>query len=291
MNLDEYNRLLNEIVLKYLNMGLNPWQQPWVSPYNFFTNKRYHSMNSLMLSLKSNELYENDPRWISYKQAMKMGYKVKKGEKGSTVFLYSNSYSRKKRNEDGIKIKDLSGNYIYEDIKTRPIFKTYYVFNAKQINNFPDLIINEVSDVADIDRAELISQKIPVSVKYEINDGAYYDPKKDEIYMPPKKNFYRLESFYSTLFHEAIHSTGSSKRLDRYSLSAYFSDYKNHCKEELVAELGALSLSQDCKFIYTNKNSVSYITSWAKSLKDDEFRLVDLYSDVSKALKYIDNPM
>ncbi|MBK5201443.1 MAG: DUF1738 domain-containing protein, partial [Spirochaetaceae bacterium] len=268
---------------------INPWQQPWISPYNFTTKKRYKSMNSLLLSIIANDKFDNEPRWLTYKQALTMGYSVKKGERGSNVFLYSTSYNRSKRDRNGKKIKDSFGNYVKEDISTKPIFRTYCVFNAQQLNNCPELKINEVANDVDLNRANSIMSNIPVTVKFNIIDEAFYDPKMDEIIMPPKKNFFRLESFYSTLFHEAIHSTGAPNRLDRYTLSTYFSDYNNHCKEELVAELGSLSLCQECKFEYTNSNSVSYITSWTNSLMDEEFKLVDLYSDVSKALHYIND--
>jgi len=287
MNLEEYNSLLKNVVLKYLKRGINPWQQPWLCPYNFCSNKKYRSMNSLMLSLISNERFENDPRWLSFKQSKAMGYSVKKGEKGSAVFFYSTSYCRTKKDEDGIKIKDKNGLYVKECVITRPIFRTYCVFNAKQLKDFPTLEIGEVDESVDLNQASKIMKKIPVNIKFNANNEAFYDPQRDEIIMPPKNNFYRLESFYSTLFHEAIHSTGSPNRLDRYTLSTYFNDRANHCKEELVAELGSLSLCQDCKFKYTNSNSVSYINSWLKSLDDDEFRLPDLYSDVSKAIKYL----
>ena len=126
-------------------------------------------------------------------------------------FLYSTSYDRIKRDLRGTKLKDSFGNYVKEDIFTKPIFRTYYVFNANQLNNCPKFKINEVSEDADLNKANVIMEKIPVSVEFDINDEAYYDPKRDEIFMPPKKNFYRVESFYSTLFHEAIHSTRCSK--------------------------------------------------------------------------------
>ncbi|WP_286172023.1 zincin-like metallopeptidase domain-containing protein [Gracilibacillus phocaeensis] len=33
--------------------------------------------------------------------------------------------------------------------------------------------------------------------------------------MPPKKDFQEINEYYSTLFHEMVHSTGNKDRLDR----------------------------------------------------------------------------
>ena len=43
-------------------------------------------MNSLFLSIISSDRFDNDPRWLTFNQAIKMGYSIRKGEKGSVVF-------------------------------------------------------------------------------------------------------------------------------------------------------------------------------------------------------------
>ena len=64
---------------------------------------------------------------------------------------------------------------------------------------------------------------------------------------------------------------------------------KNYSREELVAELGAAmlctmtSLDSDKAF----KNSVAYIQSWLKALKNDNKMIVWAASRAEKAARYI----
>ena len=45
---------------------------------------------------------------------------------------------------------------------------------------------------------------------------ACYIPSLDEIHMPGPRTFFKDEEFYSTIFHEILHSTGHRKRLNRH---------------------------------------------------------------------------
>ena len=67
--------------------------------------------------------------------------------------------------------------------------------------------------------------------------------------MPKPKEFVTRTAFYSTLFHELVHSTGHESRLDRDSLCALaaFGSY-TYSKEELVAEIGANFLRAEAGF-------------------------------------------
>ena len=46
------------------------------------------------------------------------------------------------------------------------------------------------------------------------------------------------EEFYSTLFHEMIHSTGHASRLNRIHPQKKRDERKDYAREELVAEIG-----------------------------------------------------
>jgi hypothetical protein len=62
--------------------------------------------------------------------------------------------------------------------------------------------------------------------------------------MPRREAFDSPEFYYSVLFHELTHSTGSGSRLSRETLTQalHFGD-TNYSREELVAEMGASFLS------------------------------------------------
>ncbi|GEL77237.1 zincin-like metallopeptidase domain-containing protein [Tenuibacillus multivorans] len=82
--------------------------------------------------------------------------------------------------------------------------------------------------------------------------GAYYQPAIDKVNVPPLSHFENPEEYYSTFFHEIVHSTGHKKRLNRKGIEeiAAFGD-ETYSKEELIAEMGAAML---CGHAELNKN-------------------------------------
>jgi hypothetical protein len=65
-------------------------------------------------------------------------------------------------------------------------------------------------------------------------------PRTDSVHMPARSRFVDAAHYYSTLFHELIHSTGHEIRLNR-TFGDHFGD-ELYSKEELVAEMGAAFL-------------------------------------------------
>lgn len=121
-------------------------------------------------------------------------------------------------------------------------------------------------------------------IRVEHQNQAYFSPSKDFIMMPTKEQFpadYQ-QSWYGTLFHEMVHSTGSEKRLDREKIS--------YGREELVAEMGAAMLCKEYgmeKFI--DKDSKEYLKGWLDSLHQDPEFLKTTLADVKDAVKMIDS--
>ena len=125
----------------------------------------------------------------------------------------------------------------------------------------------------------------------EIQQGkqrASYNPLTDIISMPRFDSFVTAEEFYSTLYHEAIHSTGSEKRLNRLNNNISSFGNEEYSKEELVAEMGAAFL---CGFAgienSTINNSAAYVQGWLKSLKDDKKLVIMAAAQAQKAADYI----
>ena len=65
-----------------------------------------------------------------------------------------------------------------------------------------------------------------------------YSPSGDYIGMPALSQFTSTDTYYSTLFHEPTHWTGTHSRCNR-EMGKRFGD-KQYAIEELVAELGAI---------------------------------------------------
>ncbi len=78
-------------------------------------------------------------------------------------------------------------------------------------------------------------------MKHIQSNRTCYSPYLDTLVVPEISQFEDISEYYSTLFHESIHSTGHHSRLHRISDVAQFGS-ETYSKEELVAELGAACL-------------------------------------------------
>ncbi len=127
-----------------------------------------------------------------------------------------------------------------------------------------------------------------VSLIFSVSDTACYVPSKDEIRIPHSSSFSQTAEYYSTLFHEMVHSTGSANRLNRIAATSFFGG-EEYSKEELIAEIGAAALVHHCG-LETKKsfrNSAAYIQNWLMVLKNDKRCIVSASAKAEKAVQYI----
>lgn len=117
---------------------------------------------------------------------------------------------------------------------------------------------------------------------------AFYSHAMDMIAMPPKASFEGTSAYYQVLFHEAIHSTGAKKRLNRSTLTqaGKFGD-ANYSQEELVAEMGGAMLLARAGLEPAYANSAAYIRGWLKALNDDKRLVVVAAQQAEKAARYV----
>ena len=111
----------------------------------------------------------------------------------------------------------------------------------------------------------------------------------DTVCIPDQRTFFKDEQFYSTLFHELVHSTGHRSRLARHEkIKNHNFGSQDYIQEELVAEMGAAylcgitDLEQE-----TIENNTAYIKSWIRTLKNDPKVLVLAAAQAQKAVDYI----
>ena len=119
-------------------------------------------------------------------------------------------------------------------------------------------------------------------------DDAYYSPIQDMVHVPHKNQYQNINEYYSTTFHELIHSTGHKNRLNRISKMARFGN-EDYSKEELVAEIGSAGIMNilGIETPKTFKNSTAYIQNWITVLKNDVKMIVNASSQADKAIAYI----
>lgn len=289
MTYQEYMNLLQTKVIDILNRGINPWQVE-ERARNGMTDRYYSGANALMLNISSLLFHNGDMRWYTLNQANKLGSHVIKGQKATPAYFFQNTVDRPKKDEDGNIVKDANGLIVYETVRIPPIFKVYYVFNARQLNPVPPRKDVKHDTTYDRGLAETFLANSPAGINYVPNPKQVpsYRPGTDEITIPLKSSFLDETEFFSSAFHEMAHSTGAINRLARKIENPFGNE--PYAIEELVAEITALSLCEDCNMKYTNTTSADYIASWLEAIKDPDFKLSSIYSAVSKAARFLEHP-
>ena len=124
--------------------------------------------------------------------------------------------------------------------------------------------------------------------KIKGSDRAYYSRGTDEIFVPAEEQFINLTSYYSVAFHEIIHSTGHSSRLNRLEDSTFGDE--NYSTEELVAEIGSSLLRAYCGIENQKQDnsSIAYLKGWFNAIKNEKPHLIACCAQkAQKAVEYI----
>jgi antirestriction protein ArdC len=105
--------------------------------------------------------------------------------------------------------------------------------------------------------------------------------------MPARSRFVDAPHYYSTLFHELVHSTGHKSRLNR-TFGDHFGD-ELYSKEELVAEMGAAFLCAVAGIANerTDRNTTAYIQNWIAKLEEDNRLIVHAAANAQRAVDLI----
>lgn len=244
--------------------------------YNRISKKSYSLLNQMLLKHKG--------EYATFKQWQDLGGHVRKGEKSEIVVFWKIQPIEEEK-EDGTK-----------EVKQIPLLRYFNVFHISQVDGVEPLSKDALNEIEPIEKAESILHsywtKENITVEHVAGDKAYYSPSLDMIHLPLFEQFISANEYYSTAFHESIHSTMKESRCDRAEdrkgkLVAFGSN--EYSKEELVAEIGSASL-MNIIGIETNKsfrNSSAYIQNWLSVLKNDVKFIVSASSKAEKAVDYI----
>lgn len=272
--------IITERIIEQLENGVIPWQKPWSGThsgaYNRVSNKPYSLLNQMIL--------KHDGEYATFKQWSDLGGKIRKGEKSEVVTFWK-IQPIEEENEDGEKV-----------IRQIPILKYFNVFHISQVDGVEPKKKLEINEHEPIEQAEKIKtgymNREHLKIFEKVTNDAFYLPIQDYIQVPCKEQYQDIEEFYSTLFHEMIHSTGHKSRLNRPDMQGIVRHgSEQYSKEELTAELGSamiiniLGIETEKSF----KNSSGYIQDWLQVLKNDNKFIVSASSRAEKAVKYILN--
>ncbi len=247
-------------VLATLESGEIPWEKPWVGNdacVGHKTGKPYSLLNQLLLG-KPGE-------YLTFLQAQAEGGRIKPGEKSRLVVFW-------KMQEE--LVKDTG------EIKQKPCLRFYRVFHLDQTEGIEAKYDARLSAHAETDStAEAMATGYMSRSGVDLMTGSgsmsAYSPADDLVIMPARELFHTTAGYYSTLFHELAHSTGSPLRLGRFDGHERFGNAE-YSKEELIAELAAamlmhnIGMETDRSF----RNSAAYLQGWLHALRNDKRMIV-----------------
>lgn len=282
-------QVVTDRIIAQMEHGIVPWHKPWTGAadgaINYVSRRAYSVLNQWLLG--------RDGEWLTFKQVQQCGGRIKKGAKAGMVVFYTQHQYKVMVN-----VEDEDGNVHEEErTKVKPVLRAYNVFHISDCEGIESKIQESVkNDVEPIEQAEkviseYVNREKELTFKNDsVTDKAYYSPASDMVCVPMLSQYDVVEEYYSTTFHELVHSTMKESRCNRKAenkMAAFGS--ADYSREELVAETGSAMLCTkvgiDCDKAF--KNSVAYIQSWLKALKNDNKMIVWAASRAEKAAKYI----
>ena len=272
--MDIYQEVTNRII-DQLEAGTIPWHKPWMAcgqAVSHLTGRPYSLLNQMLLG-RSGE-------YLTFKQVQVVGGKVKKGEKASMVVFWT--WLEREDEDTGEKVEV-------------PFLKYYSVFHIDQCEGVeakytePLPMTSDPNENAEVFIEEYLWRS-GVELIHKKGNRAYYQPAFDRVVLPCMEQFKETAEYYSTVFHELVHSTGHKSRLDRFEQTVFFGS-EGYSKEELIAEIGAAFLLNysGLETPSSFQNNAAYIQNWLKVLKGDKRFIVSAAGKAEKSVKLILN--
>ena len=277
-NTQIYAAITEKIIANLETAG--SWKKLWQIPSPVSLNGHYYrGINRLILS--------SDPFksrvYGTFQQIRANGGKVRKGEKATVVVFWKSS---------------IHTDEVTKEQKKMFLLRYFHIFNTEQadfdqqgIDKIAQLqnLVEERHTESHVDAEQIITgyRNKPDIHFSDKDDRAYYAPAADMISIPKMKYFANPSEFFRTLYHEAAHSSGHPKRLNRFDCTSNHFGEEPYSKEELVAELCSSYLAEIAHLELNIRNSAAYISGWASKLRDNQKWILWAASRAEKAADYI----
>lgn len=316
------SEILKDRILKVIEDDNQlPWMRPWFYryAYNYWTDHQYTGINRWLLPVGE---YMSAKQLQAYNKKNGTNYKFVKGIKWEYVLFMKECVVGVRKGElNADEIASIMGGgfirhgtnlYYYDEkdgkLKKKYLVRKYYrVANIKYFQdengNTPPSKIEGEESIVEFEYSEpeaIINNYCSlegVQIMHDVHNEGYYRQSEDCVHVPAKTEFKSPEVYYSTVFHELVHSTGTPNRLDRESLRDYGLQRRIRSEEELIAEMGACLLCSEAGIhditaegesdYFTMVNSEAYIKSWYEWLKGTDIDLVSIASKAEKAYQYV----
>lgn len=299
-----------------------PWSKPWNIRYamNYWTGHQYTGVNRWLIPAGE---YMSSKQLQAYNKKMGTDYKFEKGIKWEFVLFMLNKLYPVRQGElspEEINIVMTYGfanknglKYVYDKedkcVKVQVLSRRYY--RVANIEHFKDANgespksriegLNPDIEYVYEDPERVIQNYLSregINHIDAIESKSCYNVLTDNITIPERKFFESNSTYYCTMFHEMIHSTGAANRLARVGIlehEKYKNDKMVRAEEELIAEMGACLLCAETGVFDIEKsakegdyeNSMAYVQYWVQFIQNPEVDIVSIASKAQKACDYI----
>jgi antirestriction protein ArdC len=260
-------------------------------PINPASDHVYSASNMYLLAEASADRGYSDRRWMTYKQAEKMGATVREGEQGIQILTPVQTQLA-----DGSKVTTM---------------KPTWVFNAEQMDNLgPDtapkasgMNAGEALDfvLMRFNEAERARGRKGLDIKERrardatIDAPRWVDPtasRAERLTMPDRSQYDSPAAYLQTLLHELTHSVGHQSRMARESNVEALDnkgsgDQYQLAMEELTAELGSAVLMRRLGVPFDSDMHAEYVKSWMDAAKLSEADLNKAFTEAQLAADYV----
>jgi antirestriction protein ArdC len=255
-------------IVEALEAGTRPWVKGWATSglQRNSQRKAYRGINQFLLGMAAAVHGYQSPYWFGFHGAKDLGFKVRKGEKGTVVIFFKVSEKENAETGETEKRFFMTASHVWNLDQLEP---------AEEGNQIPPRFVNPEHVPLDPalrnHEAEMALLACGADVRFG-GDKAFYSPQQDFVQVPAFESFKTPGSYLATLGHELVHWTGHKDRQARDGIVKF--DHfgsPQYAFEELVAELGSAMLNARLGVEGEHiDNHAAYVGGWLKKLGEDK---------------------
>ena len=279
----QFTQQVSDRVGKQINDSQASWQKGYDKPkgadhqpFNPATMKRFKGLNAVHLRSVAQEKGYNDPRWMSFQAANRIGAKIKKGERGTRVeslHIPPKAQSSQAKEAQG---KDTpNGASAGDKQKEQPniTHRTYVVFNAEQIERMPALekqLAKEPQQHEICERAERMIQDSGVKLESPPNGQSFsnYDKNRDTIVIPEMEKFKSPEAYYSQAAKEMAGRAGHEQQKNRPEPQSEAQQLTADARHDMRREMACQTISAKLH-LPKEPTGERHKAQWAETLRNN----------------------
>jgi len=291
-------KAIAKLLQAWQSPDIGEWQSPFIRtgvygrPRNACSGHVYTSGNAVLLMLWTAQTGYR-PVMLTFAQKNELStrhkadLRIRRGEQGVPLirpieYIPSN-YTE---TPDGYVTND--GIKMTADQARHVSMRVFTAFSVDQLNE-PEIVMGDPRLIVAREpaRAAAFIERLIKHGNIHVDTveaKAHFSPAYDRVRLPDVRTTIGEQQWVATAFHELVHWTGHSTRLDRISSKAWADE--PYAREELVAEIGAALLCSEFGIPHVS-NAMAYIKTWASALSDQSAAFFSACADAQKAINLI----